>query len=378
VVGLAGSGAVAPIAAGADAPSADLSVTVAHTPDSATAPADITFTVTASNAGPDTAQNVSAGLAYGYPLDLNAVPAGCRRSASYESVVCDLGNIASGASVSVDFVVRAQGSGLFSLPAAVASDTADPDVADRVATDTLLVKAGPSQAVRYIRGIFVSILNRNPNTATTDYWAARWKAVNRTFPRKPASVPAGIINSDEYRRLRIREAYTRILGRPADAGGLASYVTKAARGTSFEAIERTLLTSGEFTRKPASIQQLIANTYQAVLGRQPTPAEAQAAFDSQTSQSFASFVVSLQRSTEGYDRVINQRFQSALGHGPNSLGRYVWQAGLRQGQSPEALFAQLLVSNDVLALYPYTTDDSEGFYEVDVPVSQVLAALDAG
>lgn len=377
VVGLAGSGALAPVAAGADAPSADLSVTVSHTPNLVTAPADVTFTVTASNAGPDTAENVAAALGYDFPLDMETVPAGCRRSGAYQSVVCELGDVASGASASIDIVLRAQGSGLLTLPAAVASETSDPDTADLVATDTLLVKAGPSQAVRYIRGIFPSILNRNPNTATTDYWAAKWQAANRGYPRKPASVPAGIINSNEYRRLRIREAYQRILGRPADAGGLASYVTKAARGTSFEAIERTLLTSGEFTRKPATIQQLIANTYQAVLGRQPTPAEAQAAFDSQASQSFASFVVSLQRSTEGYDRIINQRYQSAVGHGPSPLGRYVWQVGLRQGQSPEALFAQLLVSNEVLQLYPYTTDDYEEGYEYDVPVGQVLAALDA-
>ena len=378
-VGIVASGVIAPSAAGAADPSADLSVSVSHTPDTATAPAELTFTISAHNDGPDTAENVVAGLGFQYPLQLRVPPEGCRRAASYESILCELGDVASGATAEIDIVLEARGSGLYTLPVAVASDTPDPDAADRVVNDTVLVKAGPSQSVRYIRGIFPMIMQRTPNTATVDYWAARWKAENNRWPRNLQNVPAGIINSNEYRRLRIREAYLRILGRPADAPSLDSWVSKAAGGMAYETIERRLLTSKEFENKAGSDLQRIANAYQTVLGRQPSTTESAAAFNARSKQTFAALVLSLQRSTEGYDVNIDQRYQAPLGHAPSALGRYVWQARLRQGRTAESLWADLLVSGEVLADYPYTEDDyNEGGFEYDVPVSQVQAALGAG
>ena len=380
VVGIAGSGALAPVAAGAVEPSADLSASVSHTPSSPTAPTDVTITITAANAGPDTASGVVAGLGYQYPLELRTVPAGCRRSSSYESVICDLGDIASGASKSVQVVLNARGSGLFTLPAVIASDTADPDTNDLVATDSLLVKAGPSQAVRYIKGIFPAIMNRVPDTATTNYWAAKWKAVNNRYPRKPETVPAGIINSNEYRRIRIRESYQRILGRAADPASLTYWTNKAASGWSFERIDITLLSSREFLRN-GDPETYIRKTYLAVFDRQPTVAELAKWKQALTPNGLSGWSVfprSLLRSTEGYDVIIDKHYQSALGHAPSSLGRYGWQVALRRGVSPEALWAQLFVSSEVLQKYPYTNDDYDEGYEYAVPVSSVQAALAAG
>lgn len=383
-VGLVGSGALVAAPAGAVDPSADLSVGVTHTPEVATAPAEITFTVTASNAGPDTAESVVVGLGYQYPLELPAVPEGCRRSASYASLVCELGDVASGATASVDITFAARGSGLFTLPAAVGSDTADPAAANNTVTDSLLVKAGPSQAVRYIRGIFPAILQRNPNTATTDYWAARWKAANATYPRKSEQVPAGIINSNEYRRLRIRESYQRILGRTVDASALTYWTTKLAGGWTYERLDTTLLSSREFLRN-GDLETYIRKTYLAVLGRQPTGVELSkwiAPLHQSGPAGWPAFARSLQRSTEGFDVIINQRYQAAVGEAPPALARYVWQVGLRNGMTPEKLWAQLFVSNDVLKKYPYTEDDYREMYPEEyedaaagVPVSDVVAAL---
>ncbi|WP_421120933.1 DUF11 domain-containing protein [Aquihabitans daechungensis] len=378
VVGVAGSGALAPITAGAVDPSADLSATVSHAPDTVTAPADITFTITASNAGPDTAEDVAAGLGFQYPLDLRTVPTGCRRSSNYDSVVCELGDIPSGGTASVAVVLQARGSGIFTIPAVVASETPDPDTADRVATDSLLVKAGPSQAVRYIRGIFPSIMGRNPDTATTNYWAGKWKAENNRYPRNLARVPAGIIQSNEYRRIRVREAFQRIFARAPEASALTYWVNQLAKGMSYETLDRRLMTSIEGSRGVESVMQLIRDSYQAVLGRQPTTAEENAAFASQSRQSYGAFVLSLQHSTEAYDVVIKRYYQATVGHDPNALGRYVWQLRLRQGVSPEALWAELFVTNEVLQKYPYTVDDYEGSEYDAVPASRVEAALAAG
>ncbi|MGN6692708.1 MAG: DUF11 domain-containing protein [Aquihabitans sp.] len=386
VVGLVGSGALAASPAGAADPSADLSVSVTHTPSTAVAPSEITFTVTAANAGPDAAEGVVVGLGYQYPLDLRVVPDGCRRSSSYESLVCDLGDIAASGSESVDITLVARGSGLFTLPAAVGSDTADPVAGNNTATDSLLVKAGPSQAVRYIRGIFPMILQRNPNQATTDYWAARWRKATMGYPQKPESVPSGIINSNEYRRLRIRESYQRILGRSVDPSALSYWTTKLTSGWSYERLDTTLLSSKEFLRN-GDLETYIRKTYLAVLGRQPTSAELntwKADLASTQGTGWSRFPLALQRSTEGFDVIIKQRYLVSTGQPPSALSRYIWQVGLRNGQSPEKLWAQLLVSYDVLKNYPYTEDDYRELYPEDfedaatgVPVSDVQAAIAA-
>lgn len=360
VVAVAASGALSPVRAEAVVGSADLSVAVSHTPDTPVAPSDVKFTVTASNAGPSTASGVVVALGFDYPLEPRTVPSGCRITASYRSLICDLGNLASGSSKSAVIILQAHASGLYTVPAAVGSDTPDPDTADRSANDTVLIKAGPSQAERYIRGIFPIILDRPATNADVAYWGPRWKAENFRYPRHLEKIPGGIINSNEYRRIRVREAYPRILGRSADSGAVAHWVTELSKGMSYETFERRLITSSEFTRKAGTVQGMIKNTYLAVQGRQPTAAEASAAFDSQGRQSFAAFVLSVQRSTGGYDAVIKRVYQDTFGTAPSSLARYLWQLELRAGKSPEALWAKLLVSNEVLRLYPYTEDDYIG------------------
>ncbi|HWJ98896.1 MAG TPA: hypothetical protein VNQ33_12105, partial [Acidimicrobiales bacterium] len=240
-------------------------------------------------------------------------------------------------------------------------------------------RPGPSQAVRYIRGIFPMILQRNPNTATTDYWAARWKAATMAYPRKLEQVPLGIINSNEYRRLRVRESYQRILGRAVDPSALTYWSTKAARGWSYERIDTTLLSSAEFLRN-GDLETHVRRTYVAVLGRQPSQSELnrwKATLGPTGTKGWSRFPLALQRSTEGFDVIIKQRYQVSTGQAPSSFARYIWQVGLRNGQSPERLWAQLLVSYDVLKNYPYTDDDYEEGYEYDVPRASVVAAVHA-
>ena len=345
----------------------------------------MTFTVTASNAGPDTAEDVVVGLGFQYPLQPLDLPAGCKISPAYESLVCDVGDIASGASTSVDVVLNARGSGLFTLPAAVGSPTADPSAANNTATDSLLVSAGPSQAERSIKGTFPIVMNRNPGTAETDYWAARWKAANTSYPRVLQKVPLGLINSNEYRRIRVREAYQNTLGRPADPGGLDANVRRAAAGWTYQQIERSLITSPEFFRRagvapwtndPAFIDAVV----QKVVGRPATAAEITKYTPMVGNAQHAAvqrFVQYVQSTTEARTRIINEKYQDTLGAPASPLARYIWLVRFNEGRTPESLWADLLVSYDVLQHYPYTIDDYTEGYEFDVPVSDVVAAVQA-
>lgn len=344
--------------AGAVAASADLSVAVSHAPQAPLTGVDLTFTVTATNDGPDAAQAVVVGLAMGYPLSYQSSDADCDVS-GYDgpSLLCDVGTLASGATATVHVVVRPEAKGVYVVPAAVSSTTPDPDTADLAVNDTLIVRPGPSMGERYVRGVFPKVLGRTPDAGAVAYWGTRYQTAYFRYPRKLEAVPAAWIGSAEYRRLRLRAAFDRILDRAPSAAELTRWTTQAAGGLSFEAIERRLLSSREFAGTAPGATQVSA-AYQAVLGRAATSAEKTTATRKLAAgATFASVVLGVQRSTEGYDVVIDRHWQLALGKAPDAFGRYAWQRGLRTGATAEQLFARLLVSNEVAGQYRPTEDE---------------------
>jgi hypothetical protein len=349
--------AVAPAAA-AD-PSADLSVAVTHTPATGQTLDQFTFSITVSNDGPDTAQSVAVGLTTGYQLRVEPLPEDCYRSGEWTSVICEVGDVAAGSERSVDLSVSPRAAGVYTLTAVAASITPDPDTGDLVATDQLLVRRGPLQSERYIAGIFPMVLGRSPDSASLDYWAARWRAENRRFPRRLERIPLGLMNSDEYRRVRIRAAYQQILGRSADAPSLTYWVAKVRAGLSYDAVERTLLASREFAAKNPGDR--LGASIAALYGRAATDDEIDrwTAFAGGSTDPVAwqRLLAALQRSTPARDRVIADRVQRTLGIAPTPLIRYVWLVRYREGASTERIWAELLVSWDVLRNYPYTDDD---------------------
>lgn len=390
LVALAVGGALVPTAAYAADPSADLSVGISHSPNAVKTGDEVTFTLAVANAGPDTAVDVVGGLGFPYPLQLNTVPEGCKRASSYESVLCDFGDLASGSTAEIDIVLQARGSGLITLPAAAVSTTADPDTADLTASDVILIQAGPRQAERYIAGIFPIILNRAPNASTTTYWANKWRAENNKYPRNLAAIPAGIINSNEYRRIRVREAYQNLLGRPADPAGLESMVKRVAGGWNYLQVERSLLTGSEFFRRAGAAPTddpagYISAVVQKLTGRSVTAAELDMYLvmlgDGQWTprQKFVQYV---QSTTDARSKVISEKFQDTVGHEPSSLSRYMWLLKLRDGVTPESLWAQLLVSNEVLQKYPYTEDDypyeEYSRAEIEASAADLQAAMAEG
>jgi hypothetical protein len=379
-LGIVGGALVPGVAAAAD-PSADLSVTISHSPSTVTTAQTVTFTVTAANAGPDAAAGTVVGIGFPYQLMPNPIPEPCRRASNYESLVCDLGEVPSGSESSLEFTVTAQGSGLFSIPVAVAADTDDPVTTNQTATDTIVVKPGERQGERYIKGIFPIILQRPVDAGSLTYWADRWRAENDRWPRALDRLPYALMQSNEYRRIQIRAAYLRILGRAADAPSLTYWTNKARSGWSYDRIEQALFNSSEFGRANAS--DVVGGVFDGVLGRAPSATE-RARFEAAlgTGSTRAALAAMLQRSTERFDQIIVERYQAALGHGPSAAGRYGWQVELRNGKSVEQLWARLFVLGEFLDDYPYTDDDylDEEFVteSPDVAMEDVIGALAEG
>ena len=109
MVALSAAAVLVPTSAQATAPSADLSVAISHAPAAIATLDHVTFTLTATNAGPDPAQGVVVGLSFAYPLQPISADSICSQSYggynSNTSVLCYIGTVASGASASATIVL---------------------------------------------------------------------------------------------------------------------------------------------------------------------------------------------------------------------------------------------------------------------------------
>lgn len=357
VAGLAlaalGSGIVA-APAGAASGSADLSLTVTHSPSAPLSGDQLTFTVVATNDGPDAAADTVVGLAsnWAFQYKSSTGATSCAQGGESGAVICAVGSIPSGGSATVAIVVTAASSGVFPVPAAVSSETPDPDVADRATTDTVIVRPGPSQIERALGGVYQQVLGRAPSTAESAYWAERW---NSSAYDQRSRVPLAIISGSESRRIRIKAAYTRILGRSAGAGDVTYWSTKLGQGLTFESFEANLIGSAEFRRGHGpGTGATISAAFSQVLGRAPNGPEASAAASAVAGgTTIGQLAASLQRSTEARNRVIRQRIQQVFERTATNFDRFVWLNALNRGSTHDAQWAELYASGEYLSRFPY-------------------------
>ncbi|HEX6027030.1 MAG TPA: DUF11 domain-containing protein, partial [Solirubrobacter sp.] len=111
------------------ASAADLALAKTGAPDPVPAGSTLTYVLTASNLGPDTAAQVVVTDPLPAGLTFDAAASDARCGASAGTVTCGLGDVAAGASASVSVVaaVDAGASGVLSNTATVKSATPDPD-----------------------------------------------------------------------------------------------------------------------------------------------------------------------------------------------------------------------------------------------------------
>jgi N-acetylglucosamine-6-sulfatase len=142
------AGAVSGDVAVAQTGEADLSLSKADSPDPAFIGEDLTYTLTASNAGPDQAEGVTvtdplpAGVTN---VSATASQGGCTETVG--TVECSLGALANAASATVTIVVRPSAPGTLPNSATVSSATGDADPADNADTETTTVWARPNIVV---------------------------------------------------------------------------------------------------------------------------------------------------------------------------------------------------------------------------------------
>ena len=134
-----------------NAQQSDLSLTKTDAPDPVAPGADLTYTITVTNNGPSSAQNVTVNDTLPTGTTFGSATSSQGSCAGTTTVSCALGSIANGASPTITLVVHvgpsvADGT-VISNTASVSSTTADPTSANNSATSTTTVAASAELAV---------------------------------------------------------------------------------------------------------------------------------------------------------------------------------------------------------------------------------------
>jgi uncharacterized repeat protein (TIGR01451 family) len=153
-----------------DSFSADLSISIADSPDPVAATAPLTYTITVSNAGPSAATDVSVTdqMPTGVTLDSATASQGSCNPGS--TVVCALGTINSGAWATVTIVVTPLTAGTLSNTASVTNTSGDPVPANNSATATTTVNsASPTPQATPAAMLISEFRLRGPNGEADEF-----------------------------------------------------------------------------------------------------------------------------------------------------------------------------------------------------------------
>ena len=120
-------------------PTANLSLTKSDSPDPVSVSHNVTYTLEVTNNGPENAEGVVVEDDLPAGVTFQSASSGCTHSAG--TVICNVGNVGSGASVTRQIVVRADQEGTLVNEASVRADTADPNEADNSDSETTTVQS---------------------------------------------------------------------------------------------------------------------------------------------------------------------------------------------------------------------------------------------
>jgi hypothetical protein len=166
-----------------------------------------------------------------------------------------------------------------------------------------------------------------------------------------STVAEELLTSTEYRQDLIASYYQQYLGRPADGGGIATFLTLFSHGASAENVQAAIMGSAEFAnRSGGSDDGFVAALYQDLLNR-PVDAAGLATFTGQlaTGTSRSAVVEELLTSTEYRNDLIASYYQAYLDRPADGGGISTFLGQFAQGASNDAVQASLLGSAEFYA-----------------------------
>lgn len=177
-------------------PAADLAVTVAATPNPATAGTPLTYTVQAVNNGPNTAKNVTLGatLSSGQTLQSTTASSGSP-STSGSLINLPIGNLASGASVTLTITTLPSQAGSLTCTASINSTSVDADFTNNTAFK--LVSVGFVSSLDTVNSLGLTANNMVWDSVRRLLWVTVPSTVDAPLGRSIVSIdPSNGLTSD--------------------------------------------------------------------------------------------------------------------------------------------------------------------------------------
>ncbi|TQL52533.1 DUF4214 domain-containing protein [Subtercola boreus] len=211
-------------------------------------------------------------------------------------------------------------------------------------------RASAAPRAAFITALYADFLSRQPSADDVAFWSAKLAA------GAPRSIIAdGFANSDEYRTIRIEQAYQTVLGRDGEPAGIANWLEAMHRGAvTNDDIEKALFESDEFYLRAAARYGMNPNDgsfldtlYATILGREAMGGEGgfwlTASYAQMMSQNWMHPDLNSTRpwltdqiygSTEAARRRVTTIYDRFLARFPDESGLQLWAAAdLSRGDS---------------------------------------------
>ncbi|HYT88597.1 MAG TPA: choice-of-anchor E domain-containing protein [Gemmataceae bacterium] len=374
-------------------PSADLAIVKTASAPQVPVGAPVSYTLTVSNLGPDTANQVTVQdtLPTGSTFVSAAAAPGWQEQQAQGIVTFTTDSLAAGATATMTISINATANpGTMLNTATVSSNTPDNNpnnnsssatvtvIAAIGGTDSTPVPPGPSPfapapasfpgpndvnvlgknslfttggtsstdpvllgQISYVDALYRTLTGAPADNASLITWVSQLRG---GMPR--AQVAQAVWNTAAHRNQEIQAMYLSYLHRAAGSVDFTYWNGVFAGGASETDVAVAILTSPEYAASHASNAQFVDGLFRDVLSRTPTAAELSAWTANVASSGRAAVARQLLGSTEARGILLTAIYSNYLGRSVSSGDSQYWLGQMQAGMAPEQVAVNVLVSDE--------------------------------